>query len=159
MSSPLRRLLVLLASLAMILAAAGAAAPAALAGPPPTNTRVAGIDVDASTIPQLEALMNRHRLSSVQLVQFYLHRIARLNPKLHAVITVSRTALADARRADAARRGGDRRPLLGIPIIVKDNIDTTIMPTTAGSWALAGSTPRDAFIVRRLKAAGALIIC
>src|SRR5690242_11021959 len=158
MSSPLRRLLVLLASLAMILAAAGAAAPAALAGPPPTNTRVAGIDVDASTIPQLEALMNRHRLSSVQLVQFYLHRITKLNPKLHAVITVSPTALADARAADKARRNGDRRPLLGIPIIVKDNVDTAGMPTTAGSWALAGSTPGDAFIAARLKAAGAIII-
>ena len=53
---------------------------------------------------------------------------------------------------------GEHRPLLGIPIIVKDNIDTTGMPTTAGSWALAGSTPEDAFIARRLKAAGAIII-
>ena len=71
------------------------------------TTRVAGINVDASTIPQLEALMNRHRLTSVQLVQFYLHRIEKLNPKLNAVITVSPTALADApaqptRRARAA---------------------------------------------------------
>src|SRR4029450_5227657 len=51
-----------------------------------------------------------------------------------------------------------RRPLLGIPIIVKDNVDTTGMPTTAGSWALAGSRPADAFIAQRLKAAGAIII-
>src|SRR5204862_217895 len=57
-----------------------------------------------------------------------------------------------------ARRAGDHRPLLGIPIIVKDNVDTTGMPTTAGSWALAGSTPGDAFIAARLKAAGALVI-
>src|SRR5207244_1191847 len=55
-------------------------------------------------------------------------------------------------------RRGSHLPLLGIPVIVKDNIDTTGMPTTAGSWALAGSTPPDAFIVQRLKAAGALII-
>ena len=95
--------------------------------------------------------MDRHRLTSVQLVQFYLHRIKKLNPKLHAVITVSPTALAHARAADKARRHGDHRPLLGIPVIVKDNIDTTGMPTTAGSWALAGSTPRDAFIVQRLQ--------
>ena len=72
------------------------------------DTRVAGIDVDATTIPQLEKLMNAHRLTSVQLVQFYLHRISKLNPKLHAVITVSPTALADARAADRARRRGDR---------------------------------------------------
>ncbi|HMC71619.1 MAG TPA: amidase family protein, partial [Mycobacteriales bacterium] len=77
---------------------------------------------------------------------------------LHAVITVSPTARADARAADQTRREGDHRPLLGMPIIVKDNIDTTGMPTTAGSWALAGSTPDDAFIVQRLKAAGAIII-
>ena len=154
-----RRSLVLATLCALLLGIVGAAAgPTALAAPPPTNTRVAGINIDTTTIPQLEALMNAHRLNSVQLVEFYLHRIAALNPKLHAVITVSRTALADARTAEAARRRGDRRPLLGIPVIVKDNIDTTGMPTTAGSWALAGSTPPDAFIVRQLKAAGAIII-
>ncbi len=154
-----RRSFVLATLGALLLGVVGsAAAPAAFAGHRPTNTRVAGINVDASTIPQLEVLMNRHRLTSVQLVQFYVHRIAELNPRLHAVITVSQTALADARRADAARRRGDRRPLLGIPVIVKDNIDTTGMPTTAGSWALAGSTPPDAFIVQRMKAAGAIII-
>ncbi|HEY8988720.1 MAG TPA: amidase, partial [Candidatus Limnocylindrales bacterium] len=92
------------------------------------------------------------------LVQFYLHRIKKLNPKLHAIITVSPTALADARAADRARRHGVRKPLLGIPVIVKDNIDTTGMPTTAGSFALKGSTPPDAFIVQRLRAAGAIII-
>src|SRR5207248_2316306 len=124
----------------------------------PPNTKVAGIDVDATTIPQLEQLMNSHRLNSVDLTNFYLRRIRQLNPTLHAVITVSPTALADARAADQARRTGDIRPLLGIPVIVKDNIDTTGMPTTAGSWALAGSTPPDAFIVQRLRAAGALII-
>jgi len=154
-----RRSLVLATLSALLLGIVGAVAgPTALAAPPPTNTRVAGINVDTTTIPQLETLMNAHRLSSVQLVEFYLHRIAALNPKLHAVITVSRTALADARTADAARRHGDRRTLLGIPVIVKDNIDTTGMPTTAGSWALAGSSPSDAFIVGRMKAAGAIII-
>ena len=102
--------------------------------------------------------MNANRLKSVQLTQFYLQRIRKLNPTLNAVITVSPTALADARAADRARRDDDDRPLLGIPIIVKDNVNTTGMPTTAGSWALAGSTPDDAFIVKRLKAAGAIII-
>jgi amidase len=142
---------------ALVLVVSGAAAPIGLARSP-TDTRVAGIDVDSTTIPELQELMNAHRLSSVQLTQFYLHRIRKLNPTLNAVITVSPTALADARAADAARRRGDDRPLLGIPIIVKDNINTAGMPTTAGSWALAESTPDDAFIVQQLKAAGALII-
>ena len=152
-----RRTMTLVTVMAILAGGAGATAPAALATVP-TNTRVAGINVDAATIPQLESLMNRHRLSSVMLTQFYLHRIAKLNPALHAVITVSPTALASARAADAARRAGDRRPLLGLPIIVKDNIDTTGMPTTAGSWALAGSTPSDAFVVHQLRAAGAFIL-
>ena len=158
MTSRLLRSLFLATLLALSLADSYAAPPSDGLAVNPTDTRVAGIDVDATTIPELQGLMNRDRLSSVQLTQFYLQRIRALNPTLHAVITVSPTALAEARAADAARDRGDHRPLLGIPIIVKDNIDTTGMPTTAGSWALAGSTPHDAFIVRRLKAAGALII-
>ena len=157
MRSLLRRSLVLATLLALLLGVVGTAAPIASAAQP-TSTRVAGINVDASTIPQLQALMDRHRLTSVQLVQFYLHRIRQLNPKLHAVITVSDTALADARAADKARRRGLHKPLLGIPVIVKDNVNTTGMPTTAGSYALEGSTPSDAFIVQKLRAAGAIVI-
>ena len=157
MTTRLRRSLVLTALLGLVLGVSGAAAPVGLAANPP-DTRVAGIDVDATTIPELQELMNARRLKSVQLTQFYLRRIRQLNPTLNAVITVSPTALADARAADAARRSGDDRPLLGIPIIVKDNINTTGMPTTAGSFALEGSTPDDAFIVQQLKAAGALVI-
>jgi amidase len=154
MSSRLRRFVVLTTLLALFLGVAGAA----IAAKPPPNTKVAGIDVDATTIPQLQELMDSHRINSVNLMNFYLHRISQLNPMLNAVITVSPTAHADALAADAARRNGDHRPLLGIPIIVKDNVDTTGMPTTAGSWALAGSTPADAFIAGQLKAAGAIII-
>jgi len=154
MRSRLRRFL-LPTFLALVVS--GAAALTGLAANP-DNTKVAGIDVDQTTIPELQELMNRHRISSVNLTNFYLQRIRKLNPELNAVITVSPTAREDARAADRARRDGDRRPLLGIPIIVKDNINTTGMPTTAGSWALAGSTPSDAFIAARLKAAGAIII-
>src|SRR5437868_12221343 len=157
MSSRLRRSVVLTTLLALLVGLSGAAARTSLAANPP-NTKVAGIDADATTIPQLENLMNSRRLNAVDLTNFYLRRIRQLNPRLHAVITVSPTALADARAADRARRNGDDRPLLGIPILVKDNIDTAGMPTTAGSWALAGSTPGDAFIVQKLKAAGAIII-
>src|SRR5213078_25886 len=102
-------------------ALSGAAAPVGLAANP-TNTKVNGIDVDATTIPQLERLMNSRRITSVDLMNFYLGRIQQLNPTLNAVITVSPTALADAQAADRARSNGDHRPLLGIPIIVKDNI-------------------------------------
>jgi amidase len=157
MSSRLRRSLVLTTLLVILLGVSGAAALTGLASNP-SNTKVAGIDVDATTIPELQELMNSRRLSSVQLTNFYLRRIRQLEPMLNAVIAVSPTALADARAADAARGKGDRRPLLGIPIIVKANINTTGMATTAGSWALAGSTPSDAFIVKQLKAAGAIII-
>ncbi len=152
-----RRTLLVATLTALLLGVVGVPAQAALASQPET-TRIAGINVDAATIPQLQSAMTHHRLTSVQLVRFYLHRIQKLNPALHAVITVSPTALSKARAADKARRRGDHRPLLGIPVIVKDNIDTTGMPTTAGSWALAGSTPPDAFIVQRLRAAGAIII-
>jgi amidase len=153
MRSRLRRSLFITTLVALVLGVSGAAAPGN-----PTHTKVAGIDVDATTIPELQELMDRHRLNSVQLTNFYLRRIRELNPTLNAVITVSPTAQADARAADRARRDGDDFPLLGIPIIVKDNVNTTGMPTTAGSWALAGSTPSDAFIAQKLKAAGAIII-
>src|SRR5258705_7314343 len=143
MPSRPRRPLVLTTLVALLLGLSGAAALIGLAANPP-NTKVAGIDVHAATIPELEQLMNSRRMNSVQLTNFYLHRIRKLNPMLNAVITVSPTALADARAADKSRRGGDNRPLLGIPIIVKDNIGTTGMPTTAGSHALEGSTPGDA---------------
>ena len=85
MSSRLRRSLVLTTLLALLLGVSGslgvsgAAAPIGLAANPP-DTNVAGIDVDATTIPELQALMDANRLTSVQLVQFYLHRIRKLNP-------------------------------------------------------------------------------
>jgi amidase len=142
----------------VILLTASLVAPSGSLASDPTDTTVRGIDVDATTIPQLQQLMNDGDLKATQLTRFYLERIDQLNPLLNAVITVNPHAIREARAADRARRHGDDRPLLGIPIIVKDNINTTGMPTTAGSWALAGSTPSDAFIVEQLKAAGAIIL-
>jgi amidase len=153
-----RRSIVLVIVVAMLLPAVGAVTPTVLAKKVPPSTKVAGINVDARTVPELQELMDKHRLSSVQLTQFYLRRIKQLNPILNAVILTSPTALADARAADKARRKGVDLPLLGIPVLLKDNINTTGMATTAGSWALAGSTPDDAFIVERLRDAGAVII-
>jgi len=159
MSSPVRRSLVLATLMALLLGVSGLSASIGLAAKP-SPTAVRGIDVDAATIPELQAAMDAHKLTSQQLTRFYLRRIAALNPMLNAVITVSPTALRDARRADQARRRGVdlNLPLLGIPVLVKDNVNTTRMPNTAGSWALAGSTPGDAFIIRRLKTAGAIVI-
>ena len=84
MRHPVRRSLSLITILTLLLALSAMAAPATL-GRGPTSTTVAGIDVDATTIPELQALMDRHRLSSVQLTQFYLHRIKKLNPLLGAI--------------------------------------------------------------------------
>ena len=122
MSSRLRRSLVLTTLLALLLGVSGTAPLTSLAANPP-NTKVSGIDVDATTIPKLQEFMNSHRMNAVELTNFYLRRIRQLDPMLNAVITVSPTALADARAADRARRNGDHRPLLGIPIIVKDNVN------------------------------------
>ena len=74
MSRRVRRSLVLTTLLALLLGVTGAAAPIGLAANP-TNTKVAGIDVDATTIPELQELMDAHRLNSVKLTNFYLHRI------------------------------------------------------------------------------------
>ena len=127
--------------------------------PGPTDVTVNGINLDTTTIPQLEHLMDAGKLSSVQLTQFYLHRIQRLNPMLHAVLTVNQAALTAAKASDAQRRlHGPRSPVEGIPILLKDNIGTADEPTTAGSLALSQAHSPDAFITAELRAAGAVIL-
>jgi amidase len=152
------RSLVLLTALTLLLGLLVTSVPAVAASEHPGAPRVSGINVDKATIPELQKAMDRGRLTSYQLVRFYLKRIRKLDGKLNSVITINPKALRLARNADRARRHGDDRSLLGIPVIVKDNINTTGMETTAGSWALDGSTPKDAFIIKRLKKAGAIII-
>jgi amidase len=153
-----RRSLVLLTALTLLLGLLVTSVPAVAASEHPGAPRVSGINVDKATIPELQKAMDRGRLTSYQLVRFYLKRIRKLDGKLNSVITINPKALRLARNADRARRHGDDRSLLGIPVIVKDNINTTGMETTAGSWALDGSNPKDAFIIKRLKKAGAIII-
>jgi amidase len=105
--------------------------------------------------------MASRRLTSAGLTDAYLRRIERLDPLLHAVIETNPDALDIAARRDRERLAGRvRGPLHGIPILVKDNIATNdAMQTTAGSLALVGShVPRDARIVGRLRAAGAVIL-
>jgi amidase len=111
------------------------------------------------SLAELQAAMASGELTSAALTAFYLHRIDRLNPALHAVLTVNLDAGAEAAASDAVRaRRGPRGPLEGIPVLVKDNIQVAGMPTTAGSPALLSAEPEDAFGVLRLREAGAVII-
>jgi amidase len=121
---------------------------------------VLGFSLDRATIPYLQRRMDRGRLTAVALTEAYLHRIDALDGSLHSVLALNRSARAQAAGSDARRREGRTRgPLDGIPVLLKDNIDTARMPTTAGSRALLGTPPaRDATLVRRLRAAGAVII-
>ncbi len=124
---------------------------------PGGDTRLAGLNLDTATVLDLQRAMAHGRLSSVRLTGFYLRRIGRLNAKLHAVIPTDTDALAQARASDLHRRlFGGRGPLEGIPVLIKDNVD--YRRTTAGSQALLPATPGEAFLVRRLRAAGAVII-
>jgi len=117
------------------------------------------LDLDALTIPDLQSRMDAGELSSVELTGVYLDRIDALNDDLGAVLSVNPEALDDAAASDAARQSaGARSPLEGIPVLLKDNVDTEQMPTTAGSRALLDSEPDDATITRKLREAGAVVI-
>src|SRR5881394_86167 len=120
--------------------------------------------LEETTIAQLQDGMKAGRLTSRGITQAYLDRIAALDrqgPSLRAVLETNPDALTIADALDVERRRGKiRGPMHGIPVIVKDNIDThDKMQTTAGSLALEGNIAlRDAFIVERLRAAGAVIL-
>jgi amidase len=118
-----------------------------------------GLDLDALTIPDLQQRMDAGELTAVALTEAYLNRIEALNDDLGAVLSVNPDALDDAAASDRARgRHSARSPLEGIPVLLKDNVDTEQMPTTAGSRALLHSEPDDATITRRLREAGAIVI-
>ncbi len=120
--------------------------------------------LEETTIALIQDAMKAGRLSSRGVTQAYLDRIGMLDrqgPALRAVLETNPDALTIADAMDAERRRGKiRGPLHGVPVIVKDNIDThDKMQTTAGSLALEGNIAlRDAFIVERLRAAGAVIL-
>src|SRR5499427_6147976 len=119
----------------------------------------ASIDPASSSVSELTQAMAEGRLSAAALTRHYLDRIVELNPALHAVIAVSPGAAAEAAASDQAWASGTPRgPLEGIPVLVKDNVQVAGMPTTAGSPALRPARPPDAFIVSRLRAAGAVIL-
>ncbi|MBI1809311.1 MAG: amidase [Gemmatimonadetes bacterium] len=143
---------------------ARASAFAAASATAPAAERPAEDELFERSIAELGAMMQRGTLTSRALTQRYLVRIARMDkngPAVNAVIELNPDALAIADARDAERKAGTvRGPLHGIPVLVKDNIDSAdAMRTTAGSLALATSTPpKDAFIVERLREAGAVLL-
>jgi Asp-tRNA(Asn)/Glu-tRNA(Gln) amidotransferase A subunit family amidase len=119
--------------------------------------------IEEATLAQLQSAMASGALTSRALTQDYLDRIARYDkagPKLNAFLLVNPRALEEADALDKERAAkGPRGPLHGIPVVLKDNMNTKDMPTTGGSTAFAGAQPQsDAFIVARLREAGALFI-
>jgi amidase len=123
-----------------------------------------GFELDELTVSDLQQKLTAGEETAASLARKYLARIEALDrqgPSLHALLETNPEALTIADALDAERKAGKvRGPLHGIPVLVKDNIDTgDKMMTTAGSLALAGTpAPRDAFIVARLREAGAVIL-
>jgi amidase len=114
------------------------------------------------TIPQLQAKLKSGELSSRRLVEMYLERIKQVDTKTRSVLEINPDALSIADELDKERKKGKiRGPLHGIPILIKDNIDTADRThTTAGSYALIDApTPKqDAFVAKQLRKAGAVIM-
>ncbi|WP_374943201.1 amidase [Sphingomonas sp.] len=133
----------------------GAAVPAAAAP---------RVTIEERSIDDLQAAMATGQATSVDLTRAYLARIAamdRKGPALRSIVALNPDAIAQAKALDAERKAGRvRGPLHGVPVLIKDNIETAdAMPTTAGSLALkANLTRRDAPVVARLRAAGAVIL-
>ncbi len=121
------------------------------------------VEMDQTTILELQAAMAAGTLTAEKLTEMCLARIAaydRAGPKLHAVIAMNARALEIARQLDAERKAGKvRGPLHGIPVIFKDNIDTVDIATTGGSVLLEGNMPPDdAHLVKQLRDGGAIIL-
>ncbi len=124
---------------------------------------VASYDPSERSIEDLQRAMDSGAVTSRQLVESYLARIQAYDqqgPSLNAIVAINPRAREMADGLDAERRSkGSRGPLHGIPVLVKDNYETIEMPTSAGSIALATFHPaRDAYLVKRLKDAGAVIL-
>jgi amidase len=119
----------------------------------------AGLAAGDATTANLGRALAAGTLTATELTAFYLARIDSLNPTLRAVITAGPDAPGEAAASDARRAAGAvRGPLDGIPVLIKDNISAAGLPATAGSPALARADATDAFLVGRLRAAGAVIL-
>ncbi|HEV7516297.1 MAG TPA: amidase [Thermoanaerobaculia bacterium] len=161
-----RRGFLRLGALASAAGMAGASvAGTALLSPPAAGAEDPGpSDFNEATIAQLQTLMARGQLRSLNLVDYYLQRIHDLDkrgPKVNSVIELNPDARSIAAALDRERHSkGPRGPLHGIPVLLKANIDTgDKMQTTAGSLALVGApAAQDATVAARLRAAGAVIL-
>ncbi len=133
------------------------AAPGCTPTPPPTS---APFSVVEANFAEMQEAMREGRVTSREIVQEYLQRIAYFEDTLNAAMAVNRRALEEADRLDDERREGRvRGPLHGIPIALKGIINTTGMPTTGGALAFEGYTPPyDATLVAHLREAGAVLI-
>ena len=151
------------------LGTAAAATPAACRTEPPPDAKanlpsVAPFELDEISILELQRRMDSGQETARSIAEKYLRRIEEIDrqgPALRSVIEINPDALAIANSLDRERReSGARGPLHGIPILIKDNIDTADrMTTTAGSLALEGSIPeRDSFVARKLREAGAVLL-
>jgi amidase len=146
-----------------LIVAAAAAATARAQQDPAAPAPAAGVNEELS-LQDIAAAFDGERLSSQQLTQMYLSRIKRLDregPELRAVIELNPRALEIAAGLDEERKARGRRgPMHGVPVLIKDNVETSDrMMTTAGSLALDGwYAPRDAPLIDRLRAAGAVIL-
>ena len=156
-----RKLLASLVAVACV-ASAGAAliGPASAAATKECSYSVAGLNLQTVTIPQLQKALSAGKTTSRRLVAAYLDRIAAYDGQVNSIRALNPKALKLAGRLDKERSSGKiRGPLHGIPVLLKDNIDTLDMPTTAGSIALKGSIPlEEATITTKLEEAGAIIL-
>jgi amidase len=119
-----------------------------------------GLDLTRKSCVELAELIRARAISPVEVVEAHLRRIDQINPRLNAIVTLAPDVLDQARAAEAnLMNGGEVGPLHGVPLTVKDTIDTKGLRTTSGSRLRANDVPeRDATAVARLKAAGAIIL-
>jgi amidase len=137
-----------------------AAAMAACSANTASSPTAAPFSVVETSIPEMQKAMQEGRVTSRQITEQYLQRIALYNDKINAVITVNPKALEEADRLDQERKSGKvRGPLHGIPIALKDNVLTTDLRTTGGAIAFENlMPPYDATLTKNLRDAGAIII-
>lgn len=157
----------LVAAAATLLAGLAVTASLAVSAPRPVGSpaadcraRIAGLDLQTATVTQLQAAMASGRLTSRALTKRYVERIRAYDGPTNSIRALSPTALVEAALRDREREAGKvRGPLHGIPVLLKDNIGTRSVPTTAGSIALEGNIPKvEAHVTAQLRGAGAVVL-
>ena len=148
---------------AILLAASSVAVPVTLGHAQQSRTPSGQFQVMETSVDEIHAAYKAGKLTAHQLVQAYLDRIKaydKQGPNLNAIISLNPHALEDADKLDAAyKKSGPVGPMHGIPILVKDEIDVADLPTTMGTVVFKDYKPtRDAFVVERLRKAGAIIL-